>query len=85
MYRLYGNVAGWKILDESEEEIDIIDTIGRYIDNHSEINYMVIDDSKGYDDTIRTIHNKKQYMNYMNEVVDKYVEKNKVKKLTKKK
>lgn len=83
MYRVYGNVAGWKELDRSNEEIDIVDTIGRHIDAHSEINYVVVDDSQGYDDTIKTIHTKRQYIDYLNEVKDRYIEANKVKTKTK--
>ena len=89
MYILYGNVAGWKELDKSNDEMDIVDSMGYYISNGSEINFIVKKQMKDTDIIHKTITTHKQYIKYLREVTDKYMENKKaqgrVKKLTKKK
>lgn len=83
MYRLYGNIAGWKELDRSNDELDIVDTIGYCIANNSEINYTVIKSTESTDEIYRVIKNRQDYINYLNEVKDKCANLKNTKKLTK--
>lgn len=89
MYILYGNVAGWKELDKSSDEMDIVDSIGYYISNGSEINFIVKKQLKDTDIIHKTIKTNKEYILYLQEVTQNYMmlkqAQGKVKKLTKKK
>lgn len=89
MYILYGNIEGWAELDKTNDEMEIVDDIGYYISNGCEINFIVKKQMKDTDIIHKTITTHKQYIKYLREVTDKYMEnkkaQGKVKKLTKKK
>lgn len=74
MYILYGNVAGWKELHRSHEEIDIVYEMGKYIDGYTTVNFLVIDNSKGFDETHKVIKSNNEYIYYFKEVSERYVE-----------
>ena len=42
MYRLYANIAGKKLLDVSENEKDIIDTMGEYLKTNKELHFSIV-------------------------------------------
>lgn len=72
MFRAY-NMDTRQQVGKNEDELKIVDAIGYDISNSTteRLNYIVIDDSKGYDDTIKTINNRNEYIIYLNEVKDK--------------
>lgn len=75
MYKLYGNVAGWRVLDISEKEKDIIDTIIDYSNDTGLYNYLITK-AKGKGENYKEapykrIIGKKQFANYL----EKYKEK----------
>lgn len=76
MYKLYGNVAGWRVLDISEKEKDIIDTMIDYSNDTNLYDYLITK-TKGDRDTdykeapYKRIIGKKQFKNYL----EKYKEK----------
>ena len=73
MYYLYGNIAGWKELDKSADEMDIVDSIGYYISNGSEINFIVKKQLKDTDIIHKTIKTNKEYILYLQEVTQNYM------------
>lgn len=72
MFKLYGNNKGMKLLDMSEDENDIIDTLGTYMGCLDTIDYIVIDNSDGYDNVIHIIHSYDDYINYKNTLDGNY-------------
>lgn len=71
MYKVYNMNAREKIC-EDEEEIKIVDAIGYDMANNEQrednLNYMLYNDNFGYDYCFKTIKNKEQYIEYLNEV-----------------
>jgi len=70
MYILYGNIAGWKEIDRSEDELDIIDTLEKYIryNNNNEkhgIDYFVVLSDSKKDSVIAVIKNIDNYIDYV--------------------
>lgn len=72
MYKLYSNVRGPKLLDESTDENDILDTLGTYIGILENIDYIVIDDSLGYDYTKEVILSVDDYVKYKTKLDSEY-------------
>ena len=64
MYKLYGNNRGMKLLDMSENESDIIDTLGSYIGGLDTIDYIVIENKNNCDDVKEVIHSIEDYIEY---------------------
>lgn len=89
MYILYGNVAGWKELHRSHEEMDIVYEMGKYIDGHTPINFIIKETLEKGDRVYKTITTNNQYITYSKQVTENYMmlkqAQGKVKKLTKKK
>ncbi len=73
-YKLYGNIAGWKLLDISENERDIIDTIEDYMRGYPLGYYLIIqrDNKKNMDIPYKNIMNKEQFMEYKQELENPY-------------
>jgi hypothetical protein len=71
MYRLYGNIAGWKNLDISENEKDIIDTLKDYVYQSKAIEYMIIEQRDNTDFPYKQISTLQDYFDYINEYEDK--------------
>ena len=42
MFKLYANIAGKKLLDTSENEQDIIDTMGEYLKFNKDLHFTII-------------------------------------------
>lgn len=81
MYRLYERSKGLNLIDISEDETDIIETIGERIGLMDTIDYIVIDDNKGYDDTRAVIHSVDDYVAYKYNAETNYRPKIKIKKI----
>lgn len=65
MYKLYSNNNVRTIIDVSENEQDIIDTIGEYIKNDPNSRFIIIYSQK-YGDCIHAIINKQEdYIEYL--------------------
>jgi len=77
MYRLYGNIAGCKELDRSNDEKNIIDTMEEYVSRKSTISFFIIEQLENCNIPYKSIQSEKEYNEYREEYA------NKVKKLTK--
>lgn len=71
MFHLYGNVAGWKELDVSKDEIDILETIENHIKANSRTDYLVIDKHPDIDLFCGNILNEKDLEEYKQKVLTK--------------
>lgn len=67
MFRLYGDIKGWKLIKLSEDEFEIIDILGEYIKKYKQINYIIIKNEDGSDFTYKVIYRKEQYYEYLYE------------------
>ena len=52
VYRLYGDIAGKKLLDVSENEKDIIDTMGEYLKTNKELHFSIVKQKNKKDEPI---------------------------------
>ena len=68
MFRLYGNIEGWKLLKTDIDEIKIIKELGKYITEYKEINYLIIKHENNQDIPYMVIINEQQYYDYVNSV-----------------
>lgn len=83
MFRLYGNNKGMKLLDVSDNEFDIVDTLGSYIGILDEIDYIIIENDGKSDNTKEVIKNYNDYLGYKHSVFEENKELIKVKKYNK--
>lgn len=65
MYRLFGYIAGVKELDRSENEADIIETLGEYISKNAEICYSIVLRTPEQDIPYQIIHSIEDYTAYL--------------------
>lgn len=81
MFRLYGNIEGWKFIRSHEDEFKIISTLGNYIKKYDEVHYIIIKNENNGDIPHRLILTKQDYYNYLedykDEVKNKYIVKSK--------
>ena len=80
MFRLYDKSKGYKLIDQSEDETDIIEEIGERIGYTETIDYLVMYDLKGYDDTRAVIRSVDDYVAYKYNPETNYRPKIKIKK-----
>lgn len=80
MFRLYETDKGISMIDMSEDESDIIDTLGKRVGLTESATYLVIDDSQGYDDTRALVSSVDDYLKYKYRVDVDYKPKIKIKK-----
>lgn len=71
MYRLYGNIKGWKLLKTTESETSILKCLKQYINDYNEINYIIIKNEYNADFPYKVIYNMVEYFNYINEFNEK--------------
>lgn len=71
MYKLYGDIAGWKNLDKSENEQDIVDTLTDYVYQSKAIEYMIIEQKDNTDIPYKRISTLEDYLDYINEYENK--------------
>lgn len=67
MYRLFGYIAGVKELDRSENEADIIETLGEYISKNAEIYYVIVLRTPEQDIPYKVIQSIEDYASYLKE------------------
>lgn len=77
MYKLYGNNRGMRLLDMSEDETDILDTLGTYIGCLDTIDYIVIENIENYDNVKEVIHSLDDYVEYKQRIDSEYRERTK--------
>ncbi len=70
MFRLYGNIAGWRALDEKEKEKDIIETMIDYSNDTGIYDYFITkvrgERNTSYKEApYKRIIGKKQFANYL--------------------
>lgn len=71
MYRLY-DMLNRTQLYKGNDELKIVDEIGYDMANKNIISYLIVDDSNGYDNPGRVINSRSDYVDYLNEVKNKY-------------
>lgn len=70
-YKVYGNINGWKEIDRTKDERDIIDTIGYYVGNTNRYEYLIILVEKDQDIPYKTINSREEYIQYIQEINEK--------------
>ena len=78
MYRLFGYIAGVKELDRSENEADIIETLGEYISMHNDIYYTIVLRTPEQDIPYKIIQSVEDYASYLKEYETKIKEQKKL-------
>lgn len=71
MFRLYGNIAGWKMLDLSADEFDIIATMGEYLQENENTQFLIIKSTENTDEPYKSIRSMEQYMDYAHEYYER--------------
>lgn len=71
MYRLYANVAGWKKLDISLDEKDIVDTMMAGYSKHKIYDYMIIKNENDCDFVYKRTRNEMELKQYIQEFTDR--------------
>ena len=61
MYRLYGNVAGWHLLDRCFNEVQLIETMTCISNRYNLYDYLVIEHLDNTDYPYKRIHNKEEF------------------------
>ena len=64
MFRLYGEIAGWKLLDLSADEFDMIATMGEYLQENENTRFLIIKSTEIGDEPYKSIRSMEQYMEY---------------------
>lgn len=67
MYRLYGSLGTWKLLDKTNEESEVIGTISDYVNDTPEMQFMIIQEIDNTDIPYRKIRNIFEYALYVEE------------------
>lgn len=67
MFRLYGNVAGWKKLDIATDERQIVSTMIDYSNKFNFYDYMIIERQQETDNIYKRIRNQEEFSSYLTE------------------
>ena len=81
MYYLYDMSKGFSLVDKSEDETDIVDTIGERIGCMDTIDYLVMNRTPEEDKTVVAIHSVEDYTNYKYDPNTNYKPKVKLKRI----
>lgn len=65
MFKLYSNNKGLKLLDISKDEKDIKETLGEFMELYDTVNYIVTESTMYGENTIATIRNYGDYVDYI--------------------
>ena len=71
MFKLYGEIAGWKMLDLSADEFDIIATMGEYLQENENIRFLIIKSTDIGDEPYKSIRSMQQYIEYSQEYYER--------------
>lgn len=67
MYKLYGEIAGWKMLDISSNEGDILQTIGEYLSDSENMHFLIVKNENDTDEPYKAIRSIDDYVHYLGE------------------
>lgn len=67
MYRLYGNVAGWKKISIAVDEKEIISDMVDFSNKYNFYDFMIIKREQETDMIYRRIHNQEEFSSYLAE------------------
>ena len=67
MYKLYGSIGTWKILDKKKKKKEVIDTISDYINDTPEMQFMIIQEIDNTDIPYKKIRNIYDFALYVEE------------------
>ena len=74
MYKLYGNINGWKLLEVVEDnELELIRTMLEYVKNYMRAEFIIIKREKDMDIPYRSIQTEQELIEY----IEEYEERNK--------
>ena len=66
MYRLYADIAGKKLIDVSNKEQDIIDTMGEYLKSNKDLHFSIVKQKdKKSEPTLKGVWGMKGYIEYL--------------------
>lgn len=65
MFKLYGNVAGWKKLDIATDERQIVSTMIDYSNKFNFYDYMIIQREQETDMIYKRIRNQEEFSSYL--------------------
>lgn len=65
MFKLYGNVAGWKKIDIATDERQIISTMIDFSNKYNFYDYMIIQREQETDMIYKRIRNQEEFSSYM--------------------
>lgn len=70
-FRLYGNIAGWKLLDLGADEFDLITTMEEYMQKDENIYFLIIKEDQDGDEPYKSIRSRKQLDEYEQEFYER--------------
>lgn len=77
MYRLYGNINGWKLLEVVENnEAELIRTMLEYVKNYMRAEFIIVKHEEDMDIPYRSIQSEQELIEYIEEYEEKEKEKN---------
>lgn len=71
MFKLYGEIAGWKLLDLGSDEFDMIATIGEYLQENENTRFLIIKSTDDGDEPYKSIRSMEQYIEYSQEYYER--------------
>ena len=83
MFKLYLNKGTRTQIDESENEIDFVSTMGEFINKDPESRFMIKTESDEYGDSVKSVNGLVEYMTYAESFVKNKQDTNKQKRLIK--
>lgn len=83
MFRLYGNIAGWKLLDLGSEEFDMMATMEEYLQKDENICFIMIKTDENGDEPYKSIFGRESYVKYLDEYYKRTMKDKKIMELRK--
>lgn len=65
MYKLYGNLQGWRLLDQNENEDKIKNTLAGYFTRYDHIEYIIKKELIDRDEPYMSINTEEEFYQYM--------------------
>lgn len=72
IYKLYTYEKGLKLIDATSEETDLIDTMSDYIKANNNISFVIKISENKVNMVYKTINSIQQYVDYLEELKEKY-------------
>ena len=83
MFRLYGNIAGWKLLDLGAEEFDMMATMEEYLQQNENTCFMMIKTDEYGDEPYKSVYGREGYVKYLDEYYKRTMKDKKIMELKK--